>query len=198
MKQSIKESADSVLNRPTSPLTPRRRKAYAKFQQAKFRADRNSKDASLKTALKSARSLKYVTNEAHIADQCSGFFGNLNSHHPAERVKQTFKFLSKFKKQSSKFTNKTFIPISHWYKDIKMSGADEEVKILPEARNFERAKTPSPEEIFQYLSALKNNTAPGNDRISIEFLKYGPPSLFIELSNLISKAFENNPRMRTI
>lgn len=55
LKQCIQASASATLNRPTSPITPRRRKACAKLEQAKFRSDRSPTDLNLKIALKQAR-----------------------------------------------------------------------------------------------------------------------------------------------
>lgn len=39
---------------------------------------------------------------------------------------------------------------------------------------------------------MRNNTAPGNDRLNIELLKYGPPLLFEEISKIIAEAWKSN------
>lgn len=192
MKECIKETADTVLNRPTSPMTPKRRKANAKFQQAKFRSERDPRNNILKKELSKARKEKGDSIQAHIHDQCENFFQNLNSHHPAERVQKTFKFLAKYKRQSTQVQNKTFIPISHWHNDIKLASVDDKVKMLPELKGVVMANPPNPDEVSEYVQNLRNNTAPGNDRLNIELIKYGPPSLFNKLCELISNVWESN------
>lgn len=53
------------------------------------------------------------------------------------------------------------------------------------------------DEIYNYLFKLKSNTAPGNDRINSELLKYGLPSIhqeIIDYSRRIEKQ-PNTPRI---
>lgn len=104
-------------------------------------------------------------------------------------LKKTYQFLAKYKRQVKPFTNKTFIPISHWLNDIKTCSVDKKVELLPEPVGVERASPPNSEVIMTYLRTFKNNTAPGNDKINIDLLKSGPFLLFDELANII--AMEN-------
>lgn len=192
LKQCIQTSASATLSRPTSPITPRRRKACAKLEQAKFKSDRDPSNPTLKIALKQARKEKFEANQAHVGRQCDDFFRNLNSHHPAERVQKTLKFLKKYKRESNRPQKKTFIPISHWQDDLKLSSLDEQVVRIKETDHFPLGQPPSPETILGYLKKLKNNTAPGNDKINVELLKYGPPSLLQEIAITISRVWDSN------
>lgn len=76
----------------------------------KFRANRDQGNPVHKRNLTMARKDKYAAN------QCENFFKNQSSHLRPERVKKTFKFLSKFKRNSTQVKNMTFIPISQWLK----------------------------------------------------------------------------------
>lgn len=132
LKECIKSSAANVLNRPTSPLTPRRRKAIAKFEQMKFKTSRDPANQSLQKELRVARKMKFEANQTHIGEQCDTFFKNLDGHHPGESIQKTFKFLARFKRVSTQPTNKTFIPISNWHKELKASSVNDRVEFLPE------------------------------------------------------------------
>lgn len=176
IKKYIQEAAGNTLKRPTSPMTPRRRKAGAKFQQLKFKLDWDPSNSFLKKELQLARKNKFNANQIHIGDQCSSFFKNLKSHQPGERIQITFKFLSKFKKSASLPKNKTFIPISVWQNDLKSSSIDDVPCLLQEPSTPIQPPPPNPEEIKTYLQNMKNNTAPGNDRLNVELLRHGPSS----------------------
>lgn len=192
LKECVQVAAASALNCPSSPMTPRRCKAIAKFEQLKFKVGRNPENAALKRDLAKARKEKYDANQIHIGNQCEDFFKNLDSHHLAEQVKNTFKFLKKFKRNLEQTKKKSFIPKSQWQDALRSSTLDKPVEPIPETDNIPLPNPPTSKDILDYLKKLKNNTAPGNDRINVELLKYGPPSLFQEIAKVITDAWESN------
>lgn len=142
LKECVQEAASTALNRPTSPMTPRRRKACAKFEQLKFKLGRDPSNVTIKRELGIARKAKYEANQAHIADQCEDFFRNLVSHHPAEKVQKTFKFLNKFKRNAGQKQRKTFIPISTWQNDLKNACSERQVENIPGDRQHTNRQAP--------------------------------------------------------
>ena len=67
----------------------------------------------------------------------------------------------------------------------------------PELKPFVTApkqlnKPINPDEVERCSKKLRNNRAPGHDKITTEMVKYGPLKLYIEMSNVYNQCFENN------
>lgn len=55
-----------------------------------------------------------------------------------------------------------------------MASKDHQINPIPESDGIPLMNPPTAIDIAEYLQKLKNNTAPGNDRINLELLKYAP------------------------
>lgn len=66
IKNTVLTTAATVLNRPTSPLTPRRKNAIAKLKKKKCKLEKDPRNSTFKKELSLARKEKFEANQSHI------------------------------------------------------------------------------------------------------------------------------------
>lgn len=199
------ETADTVFGKPKkTPYNPDHenkpwfnkecRDKRDQFNKSRHAYNRVKSGANKTTLNQTAREYRKVLQSNHqkYKDKCSKELRTL-SKHDTKTFWKTLRKFSNIKKNSPSIDIDTFY---EYFKDLN-AGEDEDLNtsdfdineicnnpIYDEILNG----TVSELEISEAINKLKNNKAPGSDKILNEFLKYSPPdlvSLYCKLFNIV-------------
>lgn len=188
---SVLDAANTALNRSRSPPTPRRKKAGRTLEgiQKELLADR--RNTVLKREYREARKAKAKAYANHQEDKIKLFFEDMDKYPPLDRVRLTFRYLKRHRRQATKGSG-TYIPLRNWEEKLQAGASSSDVALLEELIAPPEESGPTLHDIQRISLLLRNSTAAGTDGIRPELIRYGPESLHEHIHKLLQYVWRHN------
>lgn len=129
--------------------------------------------------------------QLQLDKECKIFFDENEKIHPQRRVALTYRYIKQFRRRKSN-KKPPKISISQWETELKQYCDGTRPQHVNETDQIPVGPPLTIPEIESIINSMHNNTSPGQDRLNIEIIKYGPAEIIELIHEVITQAWTTN------